>query len=255
MTRDFRKRLGFRPEPDSPPDLGWPAGHFYSPLPDLEDVRRRESSLFPPAYRAVPGIDIDLARQLVGMIRWLRPYRIVEIGSGFSSSALLDTNQRFFSNRIDCTFIDPNPELLIAQMFPDDQDRVRILAEKVYDVGTDIFPMLEAGDVLFIDSSHVSKIGSDVNDIFYRILPALNPGVYIHFHDLRHDFEYPREWVFQGRAWNEAYLLRAFLQYNQVFQVEFFNPYAWEFLTEEFKTLLPLAALSHGMSIRLRKSA
>lgn len=292
--RALRQLLGHRTPPSPRAELGWPAGHFYSPIPNLEDIRRRESALYPTPRPHVAGVTIDLGRQrevlrelagyydempfpeqkqeglryyfdnpnfrhgeaivLYGMIRWLHPRRIVEIGSGFSSSVMLDTNQKFFNNAIDCTFIEPYPELLINQLFPGDRDRVRILAEKVYDVGLDTFAQLEAGDILFVDSSHVSKIGSDVNDIFFRILPALRPGVYIHFHDIRHDFEYPREWIYQGRAWNEAYLLRAFLQYNQVFCVEFFNSYAWEFLNDELKTQLPLARNTPGTSIWLRKA-
>ena len=292
--RALRQLLGHRAAPTPTAELGWPAGHFYSPIADLEDIRRRESTLYPAPRRDVPGVTLDLGRQLevlrelgryydempfpeqkqeglryffdnpnfrhgeaivlYGMIRWLRPRRIVEIGSGFSSSVMLDTNQRFFDNGIDCTFIEPYPKLLFDQLFPGDRDRVRVLAEKVYDVGLDTFARLEAGDILFVDSSHVAKIGSDVNDIFFRILPALRPGVYIHFHDIRHDFEYPREWIYQGRSWNEAYLLRAFLQYNQVFQIEFFNSYAWEFLTDDLKTLLPLARNTPGTSIWLRKA-
>jgi hypothetical protein len=274
---------------------GWPAEHFYSPFPDLEDIRRRESILFPAAQAELPGVSLNLGRQLevlqelgrfypempftdqrqdgfryyfdnpnfrhgeaivlYAMIRWLRPRRIVEIGSGFSSSVMLDTNQRFFNYAIDCTFIEPHPELLNDLLFPEDRDRVQVLAEKVYNVGLDTFGQLTAGDILFVDSSHVAKIGSDVTDIFFRILPALQPGVYIHFHDIGHDFEYPKEWIYQGRAWNESYVLRAFLQYNQVFRIEFFNSYIREFQTSEVMTLLPLVGRTAGSSIWLRKAA
>lgn len=291
--RALRQLFGRPSAPTPAPDLGWPAGHFYSPIPDLEDIRRREETLFPAAKPDLPGVTIDPGRQLevlrelarfyqempfpeqkqdglryyfdnpnfrhgeaivlYGMMRWLRPKRIVEIGSGFSSSAMLDTNQRFFNNAIDCTFIEPYPELLINLFFPGDADRVRVLAKKVYDVTLDTFARLEAGDILFVDSSHVAKVGSDVNDIFFRILPALKPGVYIHFHDILHAFEYPKKWIYEGRAWNEAYLLRAFLQYNRSFSIEFFNSYVWEFLTEELVTRLPLARSSPGSSIWLRK--
>ena len=131
---------------------------------------------------------------------------------------------------------------------------MRILAKKVYDVELETFTRLEAGDILFVDSSHVAKVGSDVNDIFFRILPALNPGVYIHFHDILDGFEYPREWIYAGRAWNEAYLLRAFLQYNHAFSIEFFNSWIWEWQTSELVSLLPLARATPGTSIWLRKA-
>jgi len=292
--RALRRLFGHRPAPTPTPELGWPAGHFYSPLPDLDDIRRRESTVFPAPQADLPGLNIDRERQLqvlrqlaryypempfpeqkqdafryyfdnpnfrhgeaialYGMMRWLQPRRIVEIGSGFSSSAMLDTNQRFFNNAIHCTFIEPYPELLLNLLSPGDRERVDVMAQKVHDVSLDTFARLEAGDILFVDSSHVAKIGSDVNDIFFRILPALKPGVYIHFHDIHHGFEYPKKWIYEGRAWNEAYLLRAFLQYNQVFHIEFFNSYAWEFLNEDLVTHLPLARSSPGSSIWLRKA-
>ncbi|MCZ8539210.1 hypothetical protein [Psychrobacillus psychrodurans] len=81
------------------------------------------------------------------------------------------------------------------------------------------------GDILFIDSYHVSKIGSDVNYIIFEILPKLKPGVRIHFHDIFYPFEYPEKWIFEGRFWNRAYLLRAFLQYNQDFIIDLWNNY------------------------------
>ena len=70
---------------------------------------------------------------------------------------------------------------------------------------------LHAGDVLFVDSTHVAKIGSDVNHLVFDVFPRLPPGVLVHVHDIAYPFEYPQEWVEEGRAWNEAYLLRGFL--------------------------------------------
>ncbi len=76
---------------------------------------------------------------------------------------------------------------------------------------------------MFIDSSHVSKIGSDVNYILFEILPRLNNGVYIHFHDMFFPFIYPRDWVYNGNAYNELYLLRAFLMNNKDYSVQLFG--------------------------------
>lgn len=88
-----------------------------------------------------------------------------------------------------------------------------------------IFTALAPGDFLIIDSSHVSKAGSDLNHILFEIIPRLQPGVHLHFHDIFLPFEYPRPWVEAGIAWNEAYVLRAFLQYNTTFKIEFFTSY------------------------------
>ena len=93
-----------------------------------------------------------------------------------------------------------------------------------------MFDQLESRDVLFIDSTHVSKLGSDVNYIFFEILPRLKPGVVIHLHDIYVGFEYPKPWVTEDRAWNEAYLLRAFLEYNERFRILLFISYHAECL-------------------------
>src|SRR5690606_35181768 len=77
------------------------------------------------------------------------------------------------------------------------------------------FQRLTAGDILFIDSSHVAKTGSDVLHAVFTILPALADGVWVHFHDVHANFEYPRAWSEQGRSWNESYFLRAFLMHNR----------------------------------------
>ena len=82
---------------------------------------------------------------------------------------------------------------------------------RVQDVPIDEFRALGSGDVLFIDSSHVLKTGSDVHRELFEILPALASGVLIHFHDIDYPFEYPDLFLFERRySWNEAYAVRAF---------------------------------------------
>ena len=140
------------------------------------------------------------------ILRHTRPARVIEVGSGYSSCALLDTNELFFGNSIACTFIEPYPQLLTSLLKDGDDSRITVVAKNLQDVELSVFSELSAGDVLFVDSSHVSKTNSDVNYVFFEILPRLSSGVYIHFHDIFYPFEYPKEWVYQGRAWNEAYL-------------------------------------------------
>jgi hypothetical protein len=119
-------------------------------------------------------------------------------------------------------------------------------------VDTSHFQQLEAGDILFIDSTHVTKAGSDVNQIMFDILPVLRPGVLIHFHDICYPFEYPKEWILTGRYWNEAYLLRAFLQYNSSFEIVFFNSYMGQLHSDQFSAA-PLFLWNPGTSIWIRK--
>ena len=117
-----------------------------------------------------------------------------------------------------------------------------------------ILTNLEAGDVLFIDSSHVSKIGSDVNRIYFDILPRLAPGVHVHIHDVAGNFEYPREWLAEGRAWNEQYLLRAFLLFNDTFEVELLTGWLFNHHQEFFRARMPLCLRGGGGQIWLRRA-
>jgi len=108
---------------------------------------------------------------LYSMIRHLRTKRIIEVGSGFSSAVMLDTNELFFSNAVVCTFIDPDPRRLSTLLRDADRDRIEIVARMVQDADLALFDALEHGDILFVDSSHVAKTGSDVNHILFTILP------------------------------------------------------------------------------------
>ena len=159
------------------------------------------------------------------MIRRHRPKQLIEVGSGFSSAAMLDVNDRFFTGDIRFTFIEPYPKRLLGLLTAQDKAKCKILQKGVQDVPISTFEALEKDDILFIDSSHVGKIGSDVLYILNSVLPALKAGVVIHFHDVMWPFEYPKVWFDIGRAWNEAYLLRAFLQYNGAFEILFFNSF------------------------------
>jgi len=136
------------------------------------------------------------------MIRHLSPKRFIEVGSGYSSCVVLDINELFFDNRISLTFIEPHTELLFSLIKESDKETSKIIPTDLQDVGLEVLSELCPEDILFIDSTHVSKIGSDVNHIFFEILPRLARGVYIHFHDVFYPFEYPKEWIYEGRAWN-----------------------------------------------------
>lgn len=266
-------------------------GHALSPIPDREQIKLREKEIY-AVPRTMPGLDLNEEGQLrlfdklrdfyaeqpfsaqpTGMrywfenpaysysdalllyclIRYLRPQRIIEVGSGYSSAAMLDTNELNFENSIACTFIEPQPELLRSLLKEGDEERINLLAQPLQEVETRIFTELQANDILFIDSSHVAKIDSDVNHLFFRILPALASGVYIHFHDVFYPFEYPLDWVYEGRAWNEAYMLRAFLQYNSEFQIQLCNTFIDWFHKEKYLRDMPLVQKNTGGSIWLKK--
>jgi hypothetical protein len=130
---------------------------------------------------------------------------------------------------------------------------VRLLQSKVQDVPLSTFDALQAGDILFIDSSHVSKVASDVNHVLFNVLPRLASGVLVHFHDVYYPFEYPRFVHYQGIAWNEAYLLRAFLSFNSAFEVVLFNTYLETAHPELVYEAMPLCRKNPGGSLWIRR--
>jgi len=158
-------------------------------------------------------------------IRELNPKRYVEIGSGFSSVCVLDTVDQLQLD-LQCTFIDPEPERLQRLLKSGESHSFHLLPTMVQNVPLETFHELDAGDILFVDSSHVLKTASDVEFELFSILPRLRPGVFIHFHDIFYPFEYPSEWAKERNySWNEIYGLRAFLMYNNKFKIEFWNDY------------------------------
>ena len=193
---------------------------FYSELPFKEEKHPNFRYYYNNNY-----FNYSDAIILYSLIRLKQPKKIIEIGSGYSSAVMLDTNELFFNNQIDLTFIDPYAERLNSLITEKDRKHSTIIEKDVQEISTDIFKNLEAGDILFIDSTHVSKTGSDVNYILFDILPILKPGVLIHFHDVFYPFEYPKDWVYRSFNWNEDYILRAFLMYNQQFSIALFPSY------------------------------
>lgn len=277
-------------------NVGYPPGHFYSPIVDVRDrhvmeaVRTRISAPFPG------GIKIDLeamismmkrlaehhrhflfprhqesryrfyfdnpffgcydASILFSMLLEFRPSRVVEVGCGHSSCVLLDTSERFFDGTLDLTLIDPSLDNL-KQLFGDaGAGNARLITSVVQDAGREVFECLGENDILFIDSSHVSKTGCDVNYLVFEILPILKPGVLVHIHDILYPFEYPEQWVLkEKRSWNESYLLRAFLQYNSAFEIVYWNNFAWHRMHDDLGRLMPLCLENEGGSIWLKRAS
>ena len=205
----------------------------YGPMETLFDrlVRANGAHAFPvtphPDFRYYSDNDMygpGDAIVLAAMLRHFRPRRWIEVGSGFSSAALLDTLDREAGLQTHVTFIEPNSERLDALLRDSDHARVTVMRVGVQAVPLSVFDQLAAGDVLFLDTTHVSKTGSDVNHEFFQVFPRLAPGVIIHLHDIFSGFEYPDDWIYrENRSWNEQYLLRAFLMFNSAFEVLYAN--------------------------------
>lgn len=269
----------------------FPAGHFYSPIVLIDEVRLDENIIWQHENEnTLAGIELNTKDQLdlvdsfstyypempfkdnptegwrfyfsnnyfghsdaiilYSLIRHVKPERIIEIGSGFSSALMLDMSDHF--SKLSLTFIEPFPDRLNSLLRDEDFVKVNIIKEKIQHVDLNVVDELKSNDILFVDSSHISKTGSDLNHILFEILPRLKSGVWIHFHDIFYPFEYPRSWVYKGRNWNEAYLLRAFLSANREYKIEFFT----SFLLKHFPSRLEgMPAMFHnpGASLWIRK--
>jgi peptidoglycan/LPS O-acetylase OafA/YrhL/predicted O-methyltransferase YrrM len=245
------------------PSLLFPLGHFYSPMYETQAVVANRALIWPDDPR--PTLDIDwqdkkqldlcsrifavqeplpLRREpsedpteywcdndqyppldawiLSAMLRHLRPGRMVEIGSGFSSLVTARINREEFANSMHFTCIEPYPrDFLTAGV-----DGISELREElIQDSPLDLFTTLGNNDILFVDTSHTVKTGGDVTWIFHEIIPRLQAGVVVHVHDFFLPREYPEQWVMEGRGWNETYLVRSFLSYNDSFEVVWATQY------------------------------
>ena len=159
---------------------------------------------------------------LQAMLRYYQPKHIVEIGSGYSSAIMLDVREQQGWSEQSITFIEPYSQAYFYPLLkPEDRSSVKLVEQPVWDVDRSVFESLGEGDLLFIDSSHVAKIGSDVYDYLFNIFPLLKPGVLIHVHDITAFFEVSPHWFKRGLYWNEGAFLRAFLMYNSAFEVIF----------------------------------
>jgi hypothetical protein len=165
----------------------------------------------------------------------------------------MDVNEMFFNNSIDLNFIEPYPERLYSLIAEKDRPFMTVVEKPVQDVDLSLFGKLEKGDILFIDSSHVSKCASDVNFILFEVLPVIKSGVLIHFHDIFYPFEYPKNYVYNGWNWNEDYVLRAFLMHNNAFSIKFFSNYLHSLHKDSFSAM-PLSYLNTGSNFWIEKN-
>ena len=268
------------------------AGHYYSPIPHREDIKKFKNKN-DGSKPQLPDISLNRENQkkilndyikyykdlpfpenkkenfryfynndyfeysdaifLFSFLLKNKPKKIIEIGSGFSSAVILDTIENFFPKRPDVIFIEPNPGRLNNLIFEKDRNNFKLINKKLQETSIDIFSQLKAGDLLFIDSSHVIKYGSDLQTLFFNILPFLPEGVFVHFHDIFYPFEYPYEWLKKGIYWNEIYFLRAFLSYNYNWEIYFFNTYVSNEFEDIISKNMPQCLQNKGGSLYIQK--
>ena len=189
-------------------------------------------------------------------LRDMGPGRIIEVGSGYSSAVMLDVCTELRARGTACPkldFIEPHADRLKALLREGDDSFCTIWEQEVQDVPMEVFDTLAARDLLFIDSSHVIKTGSDLWFLFFHVLPRLKPGVWVFLHDITWPMEYPQVWVEEGRAWNEIYLLRAFLQYNEAFAMRWFPGLAFGIQLERTRQQAPRLVEPGGTGLWLER--
>jgi hypothetical protein len=261
--------------------LPFPPTHYYSPLPDLPSVKRNLSRWYKQSQS--PGIDWNLPGQfrlaehlapyagetqslphfaqvtldgygpgygeveahlLYMILRHFKPTQYIEVGSGVSTfyalSALRANRERDGVNS-NMTCIEPYPNQKLRKLATG--HGVRLRECEVQDSGLGVFQELSANDVLFIDSSHVSKKDSDVEFLYLEVLPRLQNGVVLHIHDMPFPMpaiplEHP---LFETYLfWNEAALVKAFLLFNSAFQVIQCQSQLHHVKPEVLKKLVPI---------------
>jgi hypothetical protein len=244
----------------------FPPGHFYSPIVDPGTVERTRVWPYQPEVlgidfndashvsilrdefpRFMPQFDYPQALKLTPtlpaffrdngqfatldapalfvLLRAWKPRRIIEVGSGFSTLLMADINRRFLGRGVNISCIDPYPPAFLRHGV---DGIARQVERRVQELPLEHFADLQAGDLLFIDSSHVAKTDSDVNFLFFDVFPRLAAGVLVHLHDIFLPHDYPPDWVLgENRSWNEQYLLRALLMHSSGFEMLFGCSYAF----------------------------
>jgi predicted O-methyltransferase YrrM len=158
------------------------------------------------------------AEYLYNIVRYFKPNRIIEIGSGFSTLMVRNaiTQNKTDNSNYTCHHfcIEPYEQPWL------EKTEVELIREKVECIEKSFFQKLESNDILFIDSSHIIRPQGDVLFEYLELLPALKSGVIIHVHDIFTPKDYPNEWIYDKHLlWNEQYLLEAFLTFNSGFRI------------------------------------
>jgi len=216
--------------------------HFYSPIPNVSELSpdiytkenecigleldvesqlaflRENCSVYideytPPVNDGLSQVDAFI---LYALIRDKKPTTMIEIGSGDSTKISLSALGENEKEGVICQFtaIEPYPKQYLRDI---ENKNFKLIQKKIQDVDVELFSQ---ADILFIDSSHVAKIGSDVNYEILDIIPRLKVGAIVHWHDIMIPFDYHKVWIDSGNMfWNESYMVHAFMLHNKSFKV------------------------------------
>lgn len=263
------ERLGFHLSPN----------HFYWPLPDSRDLQDYQFD----SHFEDDGIELNSEKMvdqlkrigshqpeyeaihqragyssngdggiLYGMIRDTPVHNLIEVGAGHSTqiihAALSRNAEDTNSEPAKVISIEPYPRDSLVSLVTQNPETNSLVKKPVQSVPLSTFKALRENDILFIDSSHVLAVGSDVQYLYLKVLPSLAPGVIIHIHDIRYPQDYPRDWVLKARKlWTEQYLLQAFMAFNREFEVLFASNYMYRAFPDLMRdTLVDLPSSPDG---------
>lgn len=191
-------------------------------LPELSDVPIANASGFFWSNGLLPALD---AAVYYGLIRSFRPKQILEVGSGFSTRLAVRAVAANGDGAITC--IEPFPVESYNENLKNERG-FKLIESPVQTVDLDTFKRLEPGDILFIDSSHVAKPGSDFEHLLFRIFPLIRSGVLVHIHDIFLPNGYNEDnYTIKHRHWNENYLVAAYLAGNSAWDILIGNAFIW----------------------------
>lgn len=227
---------------------------------DLENMKRltEDLLLFQRSTKSFPHVkdlldygegyqQVD-ALMLFGMLMQHKPKRYVEIGGGMST---------YFANFARQQYKQPYTKIITFEPFPypglKTIEDIELIPKLGQDIPIEFFDQLEAGDIMFVDSSHVVKIDGEVNYFVLEVLPRLRPGVLIHFHDIPFPYNIPHPadfWITSRKVetldqirepmyWTEPAFLQAFLMYNDSFKIELSLPMLRHFDEDFLKRVIP----------------
>ena len=182
-------------------------------LPCRDEYAANETYQAAVAGEFGPGYGPVEAQVLHAVVRHFRPRRVIEVGSGVSTACLraaAGLNARDAGSRARITCIEPYPSDALKAL-----GDVDLVSRPVQTVPPAVFEELGEGDLLFIDSSHSAKTGSDVVHLFLEILPRLRPGVVVHVHDIYLPYDYSPMSLKTLWHWNETAFLHALLIHNR----------------------------------------
>lgn len=197
------------------------------------------------------------AEYLYQMVRTVKPGRIIEVGCGYSTLMINEALSRNKAEDSEYTCdhicIEPYESPWLEKL------GVKVVRQKVEDLGGEFFSKLDKNNFLFIDSSHIVKTQGDVVFQYLQVIPALNSGVFIHIHDIFTPKDYPEEWLFKYKFfWNEQYLVEALLTHNNSLKVVGALNYLYNHYFKELKEKCPMLnkvpAHNQPASLWLQKS-